>query len=188
MSGPSGEEPSGTVSFDLAIGTFSGAVTCLAVDGNEATVGVVVGDGSTGAPAGSGFILHVIDGSATGTADQLRLELLELPPAFCPEVNMISPAAVTSGDVSVIDAAAPVTISSLAADVRALQLPRGVSASLLVKLAVADRALRSGHTAVSCAALAAFVRQVNTLAGIRIPPPAAEQLAATAQELRNANC
>ena len=115
VSGPSGEAATGSVFLDLAIGTFVGTVNCLNVVGNEATIGGVWTEGSTGAPAGDGYIVHVIDRAGTGLPDVLRLELLGPgAPSSCGPVVMIFPAAVTSGDVIVFDAIArAVTLGTL---------------------------------------------------------------------------
>jgi hypothetical protein len=168
-SNPSGENASGTLSLTLAIGTFDASVTCLNAQGNEATVGAVVNEGSTGAEPGSGLILHVIDGDAIATADLLRLQLVSDPPIVCPDVEMIFGAPVTDGDVRVVDVVAPVTLSSLAAKVKALPLNEGIRVSLVQKLIVADGLLTGGHVDAACEQLAAFVRQVDAQAGRGIP-------------------
>jgi hypothetical protein len=48
-SGPSGENPTGTASFSpILFGTFQGQITCLAVDGNGATLNFPVLDPASG--------------------------------------------------------------------------------------------------------------------------------------------
>jgi hypothetical protein len=179
----SGENSSGTLRLTLAIGTFDASVTCLNAQGNEATVGAVVNEGSTGAEPGSGLILHVIDGDATATPDLLRLELISAPPMICPDVEMIFGAAVTDGDVRVVDVAAPVTLSSLAAKVQALALNEGIRVSLVQKLIVADELLSGGHVDAVCGQLATFVRQVDAQAGHGIPTADVASLLADAAEI-----
>jgi hypothetical protein len=66
-SGPNGENPSGTFSFDVTgVATFSGHITCLHVIGNEAVIGGVMDSGS-GVEAGPGgdFLTVVWDNGKT---------------------------------------------------------------------------------------------------------------------------
>ena len=74
-SGPSGENPTGTASFSpIQFGTFQGQITCLAVDGNGATLNFLVLDPFSGlhvftftvtdSPAGD-QIAHQFDVRAT---------------------------------------------------------------------------------------------------------------------------
>jgi hypothetical protein len=104
-SGPAGESPTGSLSFQLNVGTLIGNVTCLFVEGNEAVIGGEVLPGSDVATPGSGYLLHVRD--VTGGIDLMRLELVLVPPTSCDFFNLVSPAAVTSGDIVITDAPAP---------------------------------------------------------------------------------
>ena len=102
VSGPNGENATGHANFHLAIGDLQGTVICLAVNGNEATIGATLQPGS---PFGPGMIVHVRDnGVLPSGVDQLRVELPGFIPPACPAVNLISPSAVTSGDIKVTDA------------------------------------------------------------------------------------
>ncbi len=186
VSGPSGEHATGSTSLDLAIGTFVGTVTCLNVVGNEATVGGVWTEGSTGAPVGDGYILHVRDGAGTGLPDLLRLELLGPgPPSSCGTVVMISPAPVESGDVSVVDAAAPeVTLETLLSSVEELALPTGVSTSLTRKLEAALAADGTGNVGAVCGLLRAFTSEVEAIAGRGLSVSEAENLVGDAESLQ----
>ena len=101
QSGPNGEDPTGTVSVNTAIGLFEGNVTKLCVSGNE---GVIVGLLVGGPYAGSGFAVHVRDNAQNvGLRDLMRLEILGYVPTACVPFAMISPTAVTSGDIVVSD-------------------------------------------------------------------------------------
>lgn len=104
VSGPAGENATGSFSFVLGIGDLIGDVTCLNVRGAQAVVGGPV-TGGTAAPAGSGYFFHVDDRAPL--SDLVRLELLESPPSACVSPSLISPALVTAGDIVVADAPAP---------------------------------------------------------------------------------
>jgi hypothetical protein len=49
--------------------------------------------------------------------------------------------------------------------VRSFGLPRGLEASLLAKLAAAQRALEAGHADTACSILGAFANQVEAQSG-----------------------
>jgi hypothetical protein len=102
--------PPGSVSFQLNSGTLLGNVTCLFVQGNEAVIGGEVLPGSDAVAPGSGYLLHVQD--VTGGTDLMRLEVLTGPPAGWDSFNLISPAAVTSGDVVVTPQPSPLPITT----------------------------------------------------------------------------
>ncbi|MET0902322.1 MAG: hypothetical protein ABWZ52_03700 [Acidimicrobiales bacterium] len=82
-SGASGENPTGTVvakvrDFDLV--PYSGPVTCLAVNGNTAFVGIAD-------PATGPVIFEVVDNSATATVDTIGVIDADIPgcaPGFSP--------------------------------------------------------------------------------------------------------
>lgn len=190
VSGPSGENASGILVLELAIGSVVGAVTCLHVDGNEATVGGRVEEGSTAAPSGSGFIFHVIDRGSAGLQDLIRLELIGAPPSVCPAVEMIFPAIVTSGDIVVIDAIAPPpTLTTMAATVAELELQTGLTTSFLQKLESADASLSRGDQRATCGQLMAFKGEVEAQSGRGVPPSSATMLLdATAFVLADLHC
>jgi hypothetical protein len=104
VSGPAGENATGSISFVLGIGDLIGDVTCLNVSGSQAVLGGPV-TGGTAVPAGSGYFFHVDDRAPM--SDLVRLELLGSPPSACGSPLFISPALVTVGDIVVTDAPAP---------------------------------------------------------------------------------
>jgi hypothetical protein len=74
------------------------------VVGNEAVVGGRAEPGSS-LGSGGGFFFHVRDSGLPPTgSDLVRLELLGFVPTTCPSAELISPAAVTEGDIVVTDA------------------------------------------------------------------------------------
>jgi hypothetical protein len=94
-SGPSGEDPTGTVtSFPLT----GGPVTCLNVNGIDAVVGI-----STPISPG-GFLIYVSDQGTQGAGtDTLELVQVSGPPLVCPAP--ITPnRAIFTGNITVIDA------------------------------------------------------------------------------------
>ena len=165
---------------------FVGTVNCLNVVGNEATIGGVWTEGSTGAPAGDGYIVHVIDRAGTGLPDVLRLELLGPgAPSSCGPVVMIFPAAVTSGDVIVFDAIArAVTLGTLLNSVEELALPTGISTSLTQKLQAALVADGKGNVEAICGLLPAFTSGVEAIAGHGLSVAEAETLIGDAETLQ----
>ena len=74
-SGPSDENPTGHVSFDLAIGAILSNVTHVCVNGNEAVITGVAQAGSTAISPGWGVAVHVRDNGVQPTQppDLLRL-------------------------------------------------------------------------------------------------------------------
>ena len=97
----SGENPTGTVLATLpltGLTLFSGPVTCLAVTGNTAFIGIA--DPFTGP-----VIFEVVDNSATGTADTIGLidaDLSGCAPGFSP-----LPDPLVAGDFVVHDSLPP---------------------------------------------------------------------------------
>jgi hypothetical protein len=100
-SGPSGENPAGTVRIDVqeASGTSTfdtGLVTCLDVSGNRATIGARFGFG--------GFVVGVEDNDGAG---QDRLGLLAVggpAPSACPTFPSTALPTIFAGDLTVHDA------------------------------------------------------------------------------------
>ena len=119
VSSPSGASPSGTLSFNLAIGTIAGPVTCVHVVGNAATVGGTADASSTIVAAGTPFVLHAVDNAGVGPPDILRLEL---GTSGCPEPSLISPSPVTAGDLVIVDAVEACQPPSLAVAVKPSRL------------------------------------------------------------------
>ena len=100
-SGPSGENPTGTAAISLTStpSVFtSGPVTCLAVDGNRAVIGIENGPGSL--TAGEGTLIEVTD-----NPDALFFRLWFEPPNTClTDPSGYTPTPVTSGDIRITDA------------------------------------------------------------------------------------
>jgi hypothetical protein len=100
-SGPSGENPGGTATISLTStpSVFtSGPVTCLAVDGNRAVIGIENGPGSL--TAGEGTLIEVTD-----NPDALFFRLWFEPPSTClRDPSGYTPTPVTSGDIRITDA------------------------------------------------------------------------------------
>jgi hypothetical protein len=100
-SGPSGENPTGTATISLTStpSVFtSGPVTCLAVDGNRAVIGIENGPGSL--TAGEGTLIEVTD-----NPDALFFRLWFEPPSTCLTApSGYTPTPVSSGDIRITDA------------------------------------------------------------------------------------
>jgi hypothetical protein len=100
-SGPAGENPTGTATISLTStpSVFtSGPVTCLAVDGNRAVIGIENGPGSL--TAGEGTSIEVSD-----DPDALFFRLVVAPPSTClTDPSGYEPIPVTSGDITIVDA------------------------------------------------------------------------------------
>jgi hypothetical protein len=93
-SGPSGEAATGTVTVQ---GGLQGTVTCLAVDGNRATIGFEV---APGLPLHG--LISVSDNDAAGQPDEILLAASAGPaPEVCPETMPSGTAA--TGDLDVRD-------------------------------------------------------------------------------------
>jgi len=100
-SGPSGEAPTGTASLTAPLfnATFTGPVTCLAVNGNAAMLNFVVTNPSN--PAESHvFTYNVIDSPA---GDQFTNGIDQRAPTDCSAPSSF-PGPITSGDIVVVDA------------------------------------------------------------------------------------
>ena len=105
-SGPSGEAPTGTASLTAPLlnTTFTGPVTCLAVNGNSATLNFVVTNPSN--PAESlVFTYSVIDSPA---GDLFIDGFNQRSPTDC-SARSSFPEPIISGDVVVVDAHPPTT-------------------------------------------------------------------------------
>jgi hypothetical protein len=97
-SGPSGEHPTGTATISLTStpSVFtSGPVTCLAVEGNRAVIGIENGPGSL--TAGEGTLIEVSD-----DPDALFFRLVFAPPSTCPtDPSGYTPIPVTTGGITI---------------------------------------------------------------------------------------
>jgi hypothetical protein len=109
-SGPAGENPSGLVRFDTVRGFFhlGGPVTCLAVNGNTATISFP----SQMDFFGDTITVEVVDDQPDTWAFADSTEIDGRPPTDCsplsgaPEVHR---GPLSSGDFTVVDAQAPTT-------------------------------------------------------------------------------
>ena len=91
-SGPSGENPTGNVLFtEGRFPLLGGPVTCLAVNGNVATMNFDAGT----------VTLEVTD---SPTGDLMRVAMTDRSPGDCSALGMAIDLRVTSGDVTVVDA------------------------------------------------------------------------------------
>src|SRR5215210_220176 len=75
-SGPSGENPTGQVTFTFSGATFQGAVTCLAVNGNVAVVNTPVT--SLGV-----FVTWQVTDSPNGAPDVIEFQTIPRTPSDC---------------------------------------------------------------------------------------------------------
>jgi hypothetical protein len=106
-SGASGEDPRGNLVFRGNPPPFGaidihGRITCLAVLGNQATVGFEVTKSRAGFPEGSGGLFSILDGGEPGTLDRFEGFPTGPPPTFCP---LFEPTrTVTQGNFVVHDA------------------------------------------------------------------------------------
>ena len=102
-SGPSGEEPAGTVRIVIktasgGTGTFDTAsVTCLEVSGNQATIGT-----RSQAGINRGYVFAVEDFGGAGL-DSVTV-LLDEAPSVCPPDPQAFPVPLFAGDITVHDA------------------------------------------------------------------------------------
>jgi hypothetical protein len=190
-SGPSGENPSGFVSFNLGIGTIEGPVTllCVFTDTQAVVIGEVAAS-STGAPAGSGYAVHVQDAGQPPTGfDLLRLELTSFVQSDCTGINLVNPSAVTEGDIAVTNAEQPTPqqqITDLRGVVHSMNLPQALTTALDKKLQHALAAVNAGNTARACGNLGSFINQVRTQAGKKLTQAQADQLIDAANQIRQA--
>ena len=102
QSGPSGENPSGEAFVgccgDLPFITVDGPVTCLAVSGNRAVIGV---QNTTGTAGNDYAEMVVVDGGPGGAQDSFTAALVGLAPPDC--VSGFTGGPIT-GDITVLDA------------------------------------------------------------------------------------
>jgi hypothetical protein len=95
---------SGTSSFQLAIGDLTGDVQFVSVSGSDACfAGSVTASTIGGVDPGQGYTVQVRDNASTG--DQLQLQLGTASDSC--SIGIVSPAGVTSGDISVTDSPRP---------------------------------------------------------------------------------
>jgi hypothetical protein len=100
-SGPSGENPTGTVGVHSIgagdLGTF--AVSCLGVSGNRATV---VAPLLAPPPGPAAIVIHVEDNGSSG--DRVAWSFVSPLPTMCPPPITVPENEEPSGDVTVVDA------------------------------------------------------------------------------------
>jgi hypothetical protein len=101
-SGPSGENPAGTVEIRTFVGGGLGtfAVSCLGVSGNRATV--VVPFPQAVPPIPAAIVLHVEDNGTSG--DRVNWSFVPTVPTTCPPPSTVPENLEPSGDVKLVDA------------------------------------------------------------------------------------
>jgi hypothetical protein len=100
-SGPSGENPTGTVRvYSIGAGDLGAfAVSCLGVSGNRATV---VAPLPAPPPAPAAIVIHVEDNGSSG--DRVAWSFVSPLPTMCPPPATVPENEEPSGDVTVVDA------------------------------------------------------------------------------------
>jgi hypothetical protein len=103
-SGPNGEAPAGTASFTAFLfdATFTGPVTCLAANGDAATLNFVVTNPSN--PAESHVFTYTVIDSPAG--DRFTNGIDQRAPTDCSALSAF-PGPITSGDIVVVDGQPP---------------------------------------------------------------------------------
>jgi hypothetical protein len=97
-SGPSGENPRGSVTITIDGAVFlTGPVTCLTVTGNRATVGVEF-------PGFGSFLTFLEDNAGAGTSDRFGFQPVGTAPTACPVGAATNP---VDGNFVVHDAVLP---------------------------------------------------------------------------------
>jgi len=96
-SGPSGENPSGLVSFDFGPLAVSGPVTCLAVSGNSATINF---QQQLDFDAGAILTVQVLDNQP----DTFNFSLTNREPTDCSPLPIPGLPLVSGGSITVVDA------------------------------------------------------------------------------------
>jgi hypothetical protein len=101
-SGPSGENPRGQMSFESVVaGSFSGTVTCLAVDGTVARFNIQTS-------AGDVIAIRVTDDSSSGGTDSITADPTSgRPAADCSPLLVAIGGDLIAGDIVVVDAQPP---------------------------------------------------------------------------------
>ena len=109
-SGPSGEAPNGSARWIDRAETFGGAVTCLNVTGNRATVGFANEEGALTGVVKGGFLFIEDNGTPGAGRDNVRGQFVfDAPPSVCPPNTVVyrpgpNGDTVTSGELTVTDA------------------------------------------------------------------------------------
>jgi hypothetical protein len=95
-----------------------------------------------------------------------------------------------AGSVEFVETVAPPSpdqaLQNLIADVKALHLQRALETSLVLKLEKARTAIKANHQPVAKVLLIAFVVEVKSQSGKKIPAAAATQLVTKATAVRQA--
>jgi hypothetical protein len=95
-SGPGGEGPTGTAALVDRFGTFEGSVTCVAVNGNAATLNFVVFSGPSAA-----VVTYTVTDSPAG--DRLDFRVNVRAPTDCAPLTSVVDV-ISGGDIVVVDA------------------------------------------------------------------------------------
>ena len=100
-SGPSGEKPTGSVTFDaLLVDLGALEVSCLTVSGNRASMIALLSSPSPSAPAGVLISVEDNDGAA---ADRVAWNFVTTLPTECPVPSAVGEP-IRAGDITVVDA------------------------------------------------------------------------------------
>ena len=105
FSDATGLNPRGSLSVDATnIHSYKGAVTCLSVIGNQASIGIQIVKSSNPAFIGQGELWSVVDNGSLGGPDQIAgYEITPTPPVVCPPLFFNVP--IVSGNYNIRDAA-----------------------------------------------------------------------------------
>ncbi|WP_138418710.1 hypothetical protein [Sinomonas gamaensis] len=174
VSGPSGQNPSGTVYITTGIGTLNGSVTCLDVSGSQAAIGVLADSTTTAEAPGSAFLVTVQDNAVSGTPDLIRVQTNTYS---CDLIDLTFASRVSSGDIAVVDAPDPVALTNtLTKAVQNSGLDKNVASQLLSTLSDVTSALAQSpvDTGKACNGLTDFASYVTKWAGGKIPQATAD--------------
>ncbi len=100
-----GTKPRGRVFLEVPsfLSDYRGRVTCLNVEGLEATVGIEIVKSENPSQEGKGQLWSVVDGGGSGAPDRIAgFPITTTPPVDCPLLNFNVP--IVSGDYVIHDA------------------------------------------------------------------------------------
>jgi alpha-tubulin suppressor-like RCC1 family protein len=184
VSGQVSNTPSGT-GF-VAVSAGGGFSVALRSDGSLVSWGQDDDDQVTNTPAGTNFVavsaglFHAValrtDGSLVAWGQDILSQVSNTPTGN----HFVAVAAGWEHNVAIRSATPAEEVSDLKSTLSGLGLASGTTKSLEAKLNSALAALEAGNTAGACAALAAFINEVNAQAGKKISASDAAALIAEA--------